>query len=79
MPENDHACEYDNAHDDYADGKPLPALLKVAFVLCEIKFFVLKLIHLDVYYITYSCWSRARYRRSRNSLFFSVEFCPPHG
>ena len=55
MPENDHACEYDNAHDDYADGKPLPALLKVAFVLCEIKFFVLKLIQLDVYYITYSC------------------------
>ena len=55
MPENDHACEYDNEHDDHADGKPLPALLKVAFVLGEIKFFVLKLIHLDVYYITSSC------------------------
>ena len=54
MPENDHAREYDNRDDDYADGKALPAFLNVAFVLCEIKIFVLKLIHLGAYYITYS-------------------------
>lgn len=52
MPENDHAREYDKSDNDYADGKPLPTLLKVALVLCEIKFFVLKLIHLGAYYIT---------------------------
>lgn len=52
MPENDHAAENDDRDNDYADGKPLPTLLKVALVLCEIKFFVFKLIHLGAYYIT---------------------------
>ena len=52
MPENDHAGEDDYRDNDYADRKPLPSLLKVALVLCEIKFFVLKLIHLGAYYIT---------------------------
>ena len=63
MPENDHAREYDNGDDDYADGKTLPALLNVALVLCEIKIFVLKLIHLGAYYITYS------------NLFFGDKIC----
>lgn len=54
MPEYDHDREYDNRHDDQADSKPLPAFLNVALVLCEIKIFVLKLIHLGAYYITYS-------------------------
>ena len=35
MPENDHAAENDDRDNDYADGKPLPTLLKVAFVLCN--------------------------------------------
>ena len=52
MPENDHAREYDNGDDDYADGKTLPAFLNAAFVLCKIKFFVLKRIHLGAYYTT---------------------------
>ena len=54
MPEYDHDREYDNRHDDQADSKPLPAFLNVALVLCEIKIFVLKLIHLGAYYTTYS-------------------------
>ena len=53
-PEYDHDREYDNRHDDQADSKPLPAFLNVALVLCEIKIFVLKLIHLGAYYTTYS-------------------------
>ena len=52
MPEYDHAREYDKSDNDYADGKALPAFLKVAFVLCNVKIFVLKLIHLGAYYIT---------------------------
>ena len=52
MPENDHAAENDDRDKDYADGKSLPAFLKVALVLCKIKFFVLKLIQLGAYYIT---------------------------
>ena len=52
MPENDHAAENDDRDNDYADGKSFPAFLKVALVLCKIKFFVLKLIHLGAYYIT---------------------------
>ena len=54
MPEDDHAREYDNRHDDQADGKTLPAFLNVAFVLCDVKIFVFKLIHLGAYYTTYS-------------------------
>ena len=54
MSGNDHARECDGGDDDYAGGKPLPAFLKVAFVLCNVKIFVLKLIHLGAYYITYS-------------------------
>ena len=54
MPEDDHAREYDNRHDDQADGKTLPAFLNVAFVLRNVKFFIIKLIHLGAYYITYS-------------------------
>ena len=54
MPENDHAREYDNGDDDYADGKTLPSFLNVAFVLRNVKVLVLKLIHLGAYYITYS-------------------------
>ena len=50
MPENDYAGEYDNGGDDHADGKSLPAFLNVAYALCEINFFILKLIHLDAYY-----------------------------
>ena len=52
MPENDHAAEDDDRYNDCADGKPLPAFLNGASVLCEIKFFVLKLIHLGAYYST---------------------------
>lgn len=54
MPENDHHSEYDSGDNDYANCKPLPALLTVAFALCEIKIFVFKLIHLGAYYTTYS-------------------------
>ena len=54
MPENDHARECDKSDNDYADGKALPAFLKVAFVLRNVKIFVLKLIHLGAYYTTYS-------------------------
>ena len=46
MPENDHAREYDKSDNDYADGKALPAFLNVAFVLRNVKFFIIKLIHL---------------------------------
>lgn len=55
MPENDHAREYDNRNDDQADGKPLPALLLLAFVLCEIEFLIIKLVHLAAYYTKTDC------------------------
>ena len=70
MPENDHAREYDKSDNDYADGKALPAFLKVAFVLRNVKIFVLKLIHLGAYYTKTECkffasfWLSSLERRS---------------
>ena len=55
MPENDHASEDDNRNDDQADGKPLPALLPGALIVREIKFLIIKLIHLGAYYTKTEC------------------------
>ena len=55
MPENYHAREHNNRNYDYSDGQSLPALLLLAFVVCEIEFLIIKLIHLAAYYIKTDC------------------------
>ena len=67
MPENHHAHEHDNRNDDQTDGKPLPSLLLLAFVLREIEFLIIKLTHLGAYYTKTDCKFFVQFRRWKSS------------
>ena len=70
MPENHHAREDDDRNYYHNDGKPLPALLLLTFVLREIEILVIKLVHLAAYYTKTECkffasfWLSSLERRS---------------
>ena len=67
MPENHHARENDDRNYNHNDGKPLPALLLLSFVLRDVKIFILKLIHLAAYYTKIDCKIIVQFRRLKSS------------
>ena len=67
MPEYDHAHEHDNRNYDQADGKPLPSLLLLAFVVREIEFLIIKLVHLAAYYTKTDCKFFMQFRHRKSS------------
>ena len=67
MPEYDHAHEHDNRNYDQADGKPLPLLLLLAFVVREIEFLIIKLTHLGAYYTKTDCKFFMQFRHRKSS------------
>ena len=67
MPENHHAREDDDRNYYHNDGKPLPALLLLTFVLREIEILVIKLVHLGAYYIKTDYKIIVQFRRLKSS------------